>query len=105
MTLSSGALFPWLAIAFVVLFWVEYALIILAEENYLKKAFGQEFADYREKAHRFFVIPRKTGWRGGQWRAALRSERSTFLVILGFYILLALRLILGLFAHTTGAGG
>jgi len=94
MTLSSGALFPWLAVAFAILFWVEYALIVLAEEDYLKKAFGQEFADYCERAHRFLVIPRKTTWRGGSWRAALRSERSTLLVTLGFYVLLALRLVL-----------
>ena len=94
MTLSSGALFPWLAVAFAILFWVEYALIVLAEEDYLKKAFGQEFADYCERAHRFLVIPRKTTWRGGSWRAALRSERSTLLVTLGFYLLLALRLVL-----------
>lgn len=94
MTLSSGALFPWLTLAFTVLFWAEYALIILAEEDHLKVAFGQEFADYIGKAHRFLIVPRKTGWSGGSWQAALRSERSTLVIILVFYILLAARLFL-----------
>ncbi|MEO0141648.1 MAG: methyltransferase [candidate division WOR-3 bacterium] len=94
MTLSSGAFFPWLAIAFAILFWAEYALIILAEEDHLRKAFPQEFTDYCKRAHRFLIIPKRTSWRGGKWRSALRSERSTLLVMLGFYILLALRMIL-----------
>ncbi|MEO0248342.1 MAG: isoprenylcysteine carboxylmethyltransferase family protein [candidate division WOR-3 bacterium] len=94
MTVSSAALFPWLAIAFAVLFWAEYALIILAEEDYLKGEFGQEFTDYCRRTRRFLILPRKTSWRGGKWRAALRSERSTLLVIMGFYILLGLRLLL-----------
>ena len=94
MTVSSAALFPWLAVTFAVLFWAEYALIILAEEDYLKREFGEVFADYRERTHRFLILPRKTTWRGGRWRAALRSERSTLLVILVFYLLLMLRFIL-----------
>ncbi|MGB9589835.1 MAG: methyltransferase family protein [candidate division WOR-3 bacterium] len=94
MTVSAGALFPWLAVAFAVLFWAEYALIILAEEDYLSKAFGQEFTDYCRRTYRFMIIPQKTSWRGAVWRAALRSERSTLLVIIGFYILLAIRFFL-----------
>ncbi len=94
MTVSSGALFPWLALAFAVLFWAEYALIILAEEDYLKSEFGKEFSDYCERTRRFLIVPRRTTWLGGRWRAALRSERSTLLVILGFYLLLTLRFIL-----------
>ncbi len=94
MTIASAALFPWLAIVFAVLFWVEYSLIILAEEDYLKRTFGQEFADYCRRTRRFLIIPRKTSWKGGRWRSAMRSERSTLMVILGFYILLAMRIIL-----------
>lgn len=94
MTLSSGAFFPWLALAFAALFWAEYALVILAEEDYLRGAFGREFADYCARTHRFLIVPKRTLWRGGNWRAALRSERSTLLVTAGFYLLLTLRLAL-----------
>jgi protein-S-isoprenylcysteine O-methyltransferase Ste14 len=91
MTISSGALFPWLAVAFAILFWAEYSLIILAEEDYLRGAFGQEFADYCARTHRFLIVPKRASWRGGNWLSALRSERSTILVTLAFYLLLALR--------------
>ena len=95
MTLSSAALYPYLALAFVALFWAEYTLIIVAEENYLAARFPEEFVDYCRRVHRIMPLPRRTIWRGGKWRTGLRSERSTLLVNLGYYLALGLRVILG----------
>lgn len=92
MTLSS-ACFP-LAILYVPLFWLEYYLIVRAEEAQLLKLFGERYREYAARVPRFGIRPRKTRWRGANFRLALRSERSTILVLGAYYGLLGLRLAL-----------
>ena len=100
MTVSSAAFWPWLAFVFVFVFWLEYIPIILAEENYLKQRFGKEYESYTKSVHRLLILPKKTSWSNGQWKNALKSEKSTLIVILVYYSTVALRLYLEvMFAH------
>ncbi len=92
MTLSSGIL--WLAALFVPLFWIEYYLIVLAEEEFLRERFGKEYEEYCRRARRFLPVPRKTKFELKGPGAIIRQERGTLLVIFGYYALLGLRLYL-----------
>lgn len=82
-------------IAYAVLFWLEYYLITEAEEAYLLKHF-ESYQAYRSKVPRF--IP----WKGRVWKSqasgnlgmAMKSERSTFLLILGIILLGGLKVAL-----------
>ncbi len=88
----SGALFPYLFFVYLAVFWIYYTLIVLAEEDFLRRNFKEEFEEYRIRTGRF--VPRfKTGWRNGahDWGEAIRSERSTFYVILIWTLLLLIR--------------
>jgi len=49
----SMALFPWLLIGAVIFFVVQYYLIITAEEEYLAKAFPEQYKDYFKRVPRF----------------------------------------------------
>ena len=85
--LTLGATFLsellWLIPVVVALFIAQYVPIVLWEERVLAERFGPQYAAYRQRVPRW--LPR---WRrhavGGsptapyQWRAAFRSERSTF---------------------------
>jgi protein-S-isoprenylcysteine O-methyltransferase Ste14 len=74
---GSGVL--WFVPVAVVLFAIEYSLIVRYEEGVLESIFGQEFLDY--KAHTPRWIPRPPGSPSSgphDLREALRSELSTF---------------------------
>jgi len=57
----SMALFPWMLIAALCWFYVQYYLIVTREEEYLAGTFGDEYALYRKSVRRF--IPRWTPYR------------------------------------------
>lgn len=57
----SMALFPWLLLAAVVWFYVQYSLIISREEEYLAAQFGAAYDEYRKHVPRF--LPRLTPYR------------------------------------------
>ncbi len=57
----SMALFPWLLIAAIVWFYVQYYLIVTNEEEYLAASFGAEYAEYCRNVRRF--LPRLTPYR------------------------------------------
>ena len=55
----SNALFPWLTLAAVVIFFIQYYLIVTLEEEYLAKTFGVLFEDYASRVPRFLPRLRK----------------------------------------------
>ena len=94
----SMALFPWLLLAAVVWFYVQYSLIISREEEYLAAQFGGAYDDYRKHVPRF--LPRLTPYRTEDpppkrmnIAEGLASERRTLqamalvtLLVVGVYV-------------------
>jgi protein-S-isoprenylcysteine O-methyltransferase Ste14 len=96
----SNALFPWLVVAAVVLFFIQYYLIVTLEEEYLEKRFRSEFEDYSRQVRRFLPGLRKYSATVSQqlnsdFRRALRSEKRTlqglFLISLALVVLWKVR--------------
>ena len=80
--LMSFALFPYLQIAGLIFFYVQYNFIVSEEENYLHNTFGQEFENYVKNVPRFF--PRLTKYKSENavqppfnFKAGLRSEKRS----------------------------
>ena len=61
--LMSFALFPYLQIAGLLFFYVQYNFIVREEEGYLHKTFGEDFENYVKNVPRFF--PRLTKYKAG----------------------------------------
>jgi protein-S-isoprenylcysteine O-methyltransferase Ste14 len=92
--IMSMALFPWLLLAAVLWFVMQYTLIVLQEEEYLAGHFGEAYATYRRNVHRF--LPRLTPYRDASpapkrvsMTDGLASERRTLQAI-GLVIILLL---------------
>jgi protein-S-isoprenylcysteine O-methyltransferase Ste14 len=84
--IMSLALFPWLLLAAVVWFSVQYSLIVAREEEYLASKFGAAYDDYRKQVSRF--VPRATPYRSpqpspksGSIAEGFASERRTLQAI------------------------
>jgi protein-S-isoprenylcysteine O-methyltransferase Ste14 len=96
LALMANALVPWLFIATVLFFFLQYRLIVSLEEEFLATTFPGEFSDYVKHVPRFF--PRLTPYTSPasetqrpDWKGALRSEARTLQAIaLMIIILLAL---------------
>ena len=74
----SGVL--WFLPLAIVIFAVEYTLIVSYEEGVLESIFGREYLDYKKTTPRWFPRPPTTPERGPHdWGEAWRSEISTFL--------------------------
>ncbi|HSQ76686.1 MAG TPA: isoprenylcysteine carboxylmethyltransferase family protein [Bacteroidota bacterium] len=98
----SMALFPWLLLAAVVWFYVQYSLIISREEEYLAVQFGAAYDAYRKHVPRF--APRPTPYRTMapapkrmNIAEGLASERRTLqamalvtLLVVGVYVVRAI---------------
>ena len=86
----SGVL--WFLPAAVLLFAVEYELIVRYEEGVLETIFGRDYLDYKHNTSRWIPKPPKGEVPPGEyhWGEAFRSEISTFLqyavLILAFWI-------------------
>jgi protein-S-isoprenylcysteine O-methyltransferase Ste14 len=86
----SGVL--WFLPAAVLLFAVEYELIVRYEEGVLESIFGREYLDYKNCTPRWIARPPKSEAPVGEhhWAEAFKSEISTFLqyavLILAFWI-------------------
>jgi protein-S-isoprenylcysteine O-methyltransferase Ste14 len=81
--IMSFAIFPWLQIAGLLFFTLQYYMIIKEEEGYLRKTFGKQYEDYTSHVRRF--LPRLTSYKvsGNEkgefsWKEGLSSERRTF---------------------------
>jgi protein-S-isoprenylcysteine O-methyltransferase Ste14 len=84
--IMSMALFPWLLLAAVAWFALQYSLIVAREEEYLASQFGAAYDDYRKQVGRF--VPRATPYRSpqpppksGSIAEGLASERRTLQAI------------------------
>lgn len=77
-TVVSGVF--WFIPVAVVIFAIEYTLIVRYEEGVLESIFGQEYLDYKARTPRWFGRP-PAGATHGQhdWKEAIWSERSTIL--------------------------
>ncbi len=80
--IMSFALFPYLQIVALIFFFIQYWYIVKEEESYLKKAFGEPFAEYLQNVPRF--IPRLTKFKKSNvaqpsfsLKAGLRSEKRS----------------------------
>lgn len=92
--LMAWAWMPWLLIIFLVLFGVQYRLIVSLEEEHLRERFGKIYADYMAQVPRF--LPRFTPFRpqqipGMPLRRALRIEKDTLLSTLLISLAIFLR--------------
>jgi protein-S-isoprenylcysteine O-methyltransferase Ste14 len=77
-TVISGVL--WFIPVAVLLFAIEYTLIVRYEEGVLESIFGQEYLRYKERTSRWLPRPPGTDEEGEHhWGEAWRSEISTFL--------------------------
>lgn len=84
--IMSFAMFPILQIAALAVFFTEYYMIVLEEEKYLAKAFGEAYSEYLKNVNRFIPGFRKFEKKDVQQppfnlKAGLRSERRTFQAI------------------------
>jgi len=91
--LMAWAWMPWLLLIFLVLFGLQYQMIISLEEEHLRQRFGKIYAEYLTQAPRF--LPRFTPFRpqstpGMPLARALRIEKdtllSTFLISLAIFL-------------------
>jgi len=86
----SGVL--WFLPFAVLLFALEYELIVRYEEGVLESIFGREYLDYKNSTPRWIPRPPKDEQPPGEyhWSEAIRSEISTFLqyavLLLAFWI-------------------
>ncbi len=95
----SWALFPYLQIAALIFFAVQYYFIVIEEEKYLKEKFGDAYAEYVKNVPRF--IPRLTPYKNKnveqpefQLNKGFKSERRTlqafaavtFILIIVWYL-------------------
>jgi protein-S-isoprenylcysteine O-methyltransferase Ste14 len=70
----------WFLPVAVILFAIEYSLIVSYEEGVLESIFGREYLEYKKTTPRWFPRPPTTRTTGPvDWREAWRSETSTFL--------------------------
>ncbi len=81
------SLFPriwWLSIILLQAFWLYYERIIFAEEQFLKRKFGQEFTDWDRQTPAF--LPKLSSWKAPalpfSLRTALKREYSTLFFII-----------------------
>jgi protein-S-isoprenylcysteine O-methyltransferase Ste14 len=75
--IGSGVL--WFIPIAIVLFAVEYTLIVRYEEGVLESIFGVEYVDYKARVSRWMPRPPSAPAPGEhRWGEALRSEVSTF---------------------------
>jgi len=77
-TVISGVL--WFIPVAIVLFAIEYTLIVRYEEGVLESIFGEEYLEYKARTPRWLPRPPSVAERGEHhWGEAWRSEVSTFM--------------------------
>ena len=93
--IMSMAVFPWLLLAAMVWFYMQYSLIVTTEEEYLTERFGAAYAEYRKNVRRF--LPRLAPYhsprppdKNADFREGLASERRTLQAIGLVMLLLAI---------------
>jgi protein-S-isoprenylcysteine O-methyltransferase Ste14 len=94
LSIMAWAWMPWLLLLTIVLFGVQYSLIVSLEEEHLRTKFGATYEHYFKHVPRF--LPRTTPYRyrtlvPRRLKAALRSERSTLASLCLFTTAILLR--------------
>ncbi len=99
----SMALFPYLQIGAFLFFYFQYRLIILGEEEYLLKTYGEDFENYKKNVSRF--IPSFKAYSAAdveqpklKVKAGLRSEKRTFQALAVISLLIIIQYIVRSFA-------
>ena len=87
----SGVL--WFLPIAVLLFAVEYELIVRYEEGVLESIFGREYLDYKQETPRWIPRPPSGPQPAGEhhWAEAFKSEISTFLQYAALVVVFALK--------------
>jgi len=76
-TIASGV--EWFVPIAIVIFAIEYTLIVRYEEGVLESIFGRSYLEYKARTPRWFGRPPANSTQGPhEWGAAIWSERSTF---------------------------
>ncbi|MBN1999354.1 isoprenylcysteine carboxylmethyltransferase family protein [candidate division KSB1 bacterium] len=91
-------LMPWFLIGFILLFYIQYSVIISLEEDFLAEKFQDAYQKYKINVPSFF--PRFSNWGKGDRKPtpvkkALRTERNTLQSFTSVLILMVLRWIFG----------
>lgn len=89
----------WLVFAFMVIFWLYYERIILAEENYLHNKFGAAYQSYADRVN--CLLPSLKQYKPNQYRfrvkKALRQEYSGVYAL--FWVFTVVELLRNLFIY------
>jgi len=89
-TIISGVL--WFLPVAIVIFAIEYSLIVRYEEGVLESIFGAEYLVYKQTTPRWIPRPPQSPAKGPHdWRQAWRSEVSTFLQYATLIVLLGVK--------------
>jgi protein-S-isoprenylcysteine O-methyltransferase Ste14 len=75
---------PWMLAVFCLAYWLYYERIMYAEEEFLRRKFGQEYVRWASETPAF--LPRLSGWKhpplAFSWRNVLRREYTALFGIL-----------------------
>lgn len=82
----------WFTAIAVLIYWLYYERIAMAEEAFLETKFGQPYRDWAERTPAF--VPRLRGWKrpalGFSWRTVLRREHNGLFLIVAIYSVIEL---------------
>ncbi|MDI6807537.1 MAG: isoprenylcysteine carboxylmethyltransferase family protein [Candidatus Eisenbacteria bacterium] len=95
--IMSWALMPWLLMGFVFAFFVQYSLIVLHEEEFLKEKFGVKYSEYAHDVPGIFPRFNPYKKRSGPVPSivrGLKSERRTLQTIVLLLVLFIARRLL-----------
>lgn len=73
----------WFAVAFIFVYWVYYERIMYAEEQFLRKKFGESYVDWASKLPAF--MPNFTNFKKAKypfsWKKVLKKEKDGFFAV------------------------
>ncbi|MCX7983824.1 MAG: isoprenylcysteine carboxylmethyltransferase family protein [Bacteroidetes bacterium] len=93
--IMSNALFPWLTLCAVLWFAFQYYQIVLLEEEFLEKEFGDIYKQYKQSVPRFLISFKRfnhpiQAHQKPNWEEAVRSEHRTFQALIIVWAILTL---------------
>jgi hypothetical protein len=92
-SIFAGGWLPYMLYLVILFFSIQYSLSVKYEESCLEDTHGEKYLDYKENVPRFYPrlspYPQKSKEKL-ELAAALKSEKMTFLAIIGFVILVQL---------------
>jgi protein-S-isoprenylcysteine O-methyltransferase Ste14 len=92
-SIFAGGWLPYLLYLVILYFSIQYSLSVKFEESVLEELHGEAYSDYLESVPRFYprltAYPQKTNQKM-DLTSALVSEKTTFMAIIGFIVLVQL---------------